>query len=500
MNDISDLPEWSPRQQYPAPVSDLATIGIRRMLCLAKSCGSSSPSFVRILNVRALRKLSPTAPAVIQASGEAIRCRLEKRFDMLERARELAERIRLREDSFLELKEVQLASDAPSRDGLADELTAFANARGGVCVLGVDDRSRQVLGIPLESLDRVEDFVREVCNDSIQPPLFAVIERLTLPTSNGTQLPVLKIEVPKSLFVHRGPGGYFHRVGSSKREMSPDYLARLFQQRSQTRIIRFDEQAIPSANLDDLSEALYRRFGTKYSASDSRQNFLHKLGLARQDDNLAWRPTVAGVLMASEDPRRFLPNAFIQAVAYRDNSSTPDTETLGYQLDAMDITGPLDRQVADACRFVARNMRTAAKKGIGRQDFPQYDMSAIFEALVNAVAHRDYAIYGSKIRLRMYADRLELYSPGALVNTMDVESLPMRQSARNEVLTSLLARCSVPENLSGLKTERTTMMDKRGEGVLIIMERTQSLAGRLPEYRVIDGEELQLVIPAANLT
>ena len=421
---------------------------------------------------------------------------------MFERTKELAERIRLGEDSFLEMKEVRMAGNrvsAPSRDSLADELAAFANARGGVCVLGVEDRSRQVLGISLESLDRVEDFVREVCNDSIQPPLFAIIERLTLPTLEGTQLPVLKIDVSKSLFVHRSPGGYFHRVGSSKREMPPDYLARLFQQRSQTRIIRFDEQAVPAAKLDDLSEKLWRRFGTRYSgAADSRETFLHKLGLARQDEDWEWRPTVAGVLMASEDSRRFLPNSFIQAVAYRGNSSTPDAEASGYQLDASDITGPLDRQVADACRFVARNMRTAAKKEIGRQDFPQYDLSAIFEAMVNAVAHRDYAIYGSKIRLRMYADRLELYSPGALANTMDVESLPMRQSARNEVLTSLLARCGVPDTLIGLMTERTTMMDKRGEGVLIIMERTQSLAGRLPEYRVIDGEELQLVIPAAN--
>ena len=203
--------------------------------------------------------------------------------------------------------------------------------------------------------------------------------------------------------------------------------------------------------------------------------------------------------MASEDPRRFLPNAFIQAVAYRGTSSTPEPGAIGYQLDASNITGPLDRQVADACRFVARNMRTAATNYIGRTDFPQYDMTAIFEALVNAVAHRDYAIYGSKIRLRMYADRLELYSPGALANTMTVESLPLRQSARNEVLTSLLARCPVPEELSGLKTERSTMMDKRGEGVLIIPDRTQALSGRLPEYQAIDGEELQLIVPAAGL-
>ncbi len=207
---------------------------------------------------------------------------------------------------------------------------------------------------------------------------------------------------------------------------------------------------------------------------------------------------MSGVLMASQDPRKYLPNAFIQAVAYRGDSSTPAAEASGYQLDAADIVGPLDRQVGEALRFVMRNMRVGARKDVGRRDVPQYDLAAVFEALVNAVAHRDYAIYGSKIRLRMYSDRLELFSPGALANTMTVESLTLRQSARNEVLTSLLARCPLPGNLPELQSDRGTMMDKRGEGVRIILERTEALSGKRAEYRILDGEELQLILPAAD--
>jgi ATP-dependent DNA helicase RecG len=362
----------------------------------------------------------------------------------------------------------------------------------------VQDKTREVLGIPLEDLDRVEEFVSAVSNDSIEPPLLPFIERRFLPDSHGTPQPVLVVDVPRSLFVHRSPGGYLHRAGSSKREMKPEYLARLFQQRSQTRIIRFDEQMVPNAKLEDLSPPLWQRFESNRSPGDQPEVFLRKLGLAVQDESGMWRPSVSGVLMATTDPRRFLPSAFIQAVAYRGSASTPEPDLAAYQLDASDIAGPLDQQVADALRFVVRNMKTAATKHIGRTDIPQYDLSAIFEALVNAVAHRDYAIYGSKIRLRMYADRLELFSPGALANTMSVESLPLRQSARNELLTSLLARCPVPHEVASLKTDRTTMMDKRGEGVRIILDRTQALSGRFPQYRLIDDEELQLVIPAAE--
>lgn len=409
----------------------------------------------------------------------------------------LIEKIRLGEDTFLELKEVRFAGNkvtAPHRDSLADELAAFANSHGGICLLGVDDE-REILGIAVERLDVVEEFVRELCVTAITPPLAPIIERLSLPSSTGEMVPVIKIEVPRSLFVHKSPGGYRHRVGSAKREMAPDYLARLFQQRSQVRIIRFDEQPVPGATLDDLSPALWQRFGSP-RVSDSREVLLDKLAMARKDADSIMRPTIAGLLMANTDARLWLPNAFIQAVAYRGTKVLPQGDH-AYQIDAQDITGPLDQQVLDACHFVRKNMRVTARKQDGRHDLPQFDLTAVFEALVNAVAHRDYSIYGAKIRLRLFADRLELYSPGAIPNTMTVESLPYRQAARNEAITSLLAKCQVPENERTLSS-RSSMMDKRGEGVQIILDSSERLSGKRPHYRLVDDSELLLVIPAAS--
>jgi predicted HTH transcriptional regulator len=127
---------------------------------------------------------------------------------------------------------------------------------------------------------------------------------------------------------------------------------------------------------------------------------------------------------------------------------------------------------------------------------PQYSMQAVFEAVVNAVAHRDYSIQGSKIRLHLFADRLEIFSPGTIPNTMTVESLPLRQSARNELLTSLLARCPMPSSHS-LGT-RSFLMDKRGEGVPIILSESEKLSGKRPVYKLIDDAELMLTIFAAN--
>jgi predicted HTH transcriptional regulator len=278
--------------------------------------------------------------------------------------------------------------------------------------------------------------------------------------------------------------------------MSPELLARLFQQRSQTRIIRFDEQIVPGAVLDDLDPPLYERFRGSRSR-DHREDLLHKLAMGRADDGV-WRPTVAGVLLASREPRRWLPNAFIQAVAYRGADVVPEEDGANYQLDAHDFSGPLDEQVLDACRFVAKNMTIAASKVQGRRDLPAFDMTAVFEAVVNAVAHRDYSIYGSKNRLRLFSDRLELYSPGTIPNTMTVESLPFRQAARNEAISSLLAKCPVPSDPDWLGTERRTLMDRRGEGVSIILERSERLSGQRPSYVLLDESELLLVIHAAS--
>jgi hypothetical protein len=80
---------------------------------------------------------------------------------------------------------------------------------------------------------------------------------------------------------------------------------------------------------------------------------------------------------------------------------------------------------------------------------------------------------------------------------MTVDSLPYRQAARNEAITSLLAKCSVHEADKAI-TGRSAMMDKRGEGVQIILDQSERLSGKRPVYRLVDDSELLLMIPAAD--
>lgn len=413
----------------------------------------------------------------------------------------LLARIAAGEDSYLELKEVQFGGGqvkGPRRDDLAAEIVAFANSRGGTVVLGVDDK-KEILGIPLDNLDSAEEFVRQVCIEAIDPPVEATIEKLLLPDSSNTQRWILRVDVGQTLAVHRCRGGYFRRVGSSKRKMSHEQLVRLLQHRSQFGLIRFDETAVPNAFLSNLDGNLFNRFRTDQTTNDN-ETLAQKLGVAVTSDFNETHLTVAGVLLATSRPEEWMRHAFVQAVAYRGTSIADALDEANYQIDAKDIVGPLDFQVADACRFVARNQVIAACKTLGRADHPQYDMTAVFEALVNAVAHRDYSLHHSKVRIRMFSDRLEIFTPGKLVNTMTTETLPYRQATRNEVVTSLLAKCEVPTGIHGLSTSRRTLMDRRGEGVPLILQRSEALSGRPPCYEMIDESELRLTIWAATGT
>ena len=418
---------------------------------------------------------------------------------MREPSERLLQRIRLGKDGATECREVVFSRGeiaGPGRDELADELAAFANARGGMLVLGVSGETRQAVGVPEDRQEDVERYVSGIVRDSIEPPLYPDIRWYELPDATGRLQPVLRVEVERSLFVHRSPGGYLRRVGSSRRRLETESLARLFQQRSQERLIRFDEQVVADASFGDLDPALIDRFRPP-RGPDDREALARMLAIAAPDETGEPVPTVTGVLLGAKEPERWLRHAYVQAVAYRGTSVSDSLNSLYYQIDARDIFGPLDVQVADACHFVVKNQKIAARKTMGRFDLPQYDMAAVFEAVVNAVAHRDYSVRGSKIRLHLFADRIELSSPGGLPDNMSIETLPYRQASRNETIASLLAKCAVPAGIVGLDTPRETLMDRRGEGVATILDRSEQLSGKRPVYELFDDAELRLTIYAA---
>jgi len=401
----------------------------------------------------------------------------------------LMNKIRGGEDSTLELKRIIWRGagkiNEPHPDSLADELAAFANAKGGLLVLGVDDKTREVFGIETKDLDAVEQWLGALARDKINPPLqFYTHHVELLDEASGLLRYTIAVDIPRSLWIHKSPKGYMMRIGHEKREMSPDFLARMFQQRSQARLLRFEEQVVPGTSLNDIYQTKYL-LNPNDKADAAIQ--LGRLHLTAKDEEKTCL-SVAGVLLCTKTPNDWLRGAYIQAVAYRGTKNDPAD-----QLDAKDFTGPITEQIEYAFDFVMRHMLVPAKKDLGRIDYPQYSHRAIFEAIVNAVAHRDYSIHGARIRLFMFADRLELCVPGPLPNTMSIEAMTSMSLPRNDVLCSLLARIPVHKSDLG----REYLMDKRGAGVEVILKESEALSGRKPSYCQVADMELQLTIYAA---
>ncbi len=404
---------------------------------------------------------------------------------------DILDKLNTGESSGVEFKEVVIRGGkikTTHRDHLSDEFAAFVNQSGSVVIFGIVDGTHQIQGIDAVDIPTLTTHIREICHDSIEPPIinfYVDSVQVPEPDDANEEKHLVYVEIDRSLWLHKSKNGYFYRHGNSKREMSAEHVLRVGQSRSQARVINFDEQAVPKTNQDTLQKELYMRF----ISDDDTQLLCKRRLLVSNNDTL--NATVAGILMCSPTPDDHIYNSYIQAVFYRG-----ETKDANYQNDAKDYHGPLDKQITGAYNFANQYNHISAKKEIGREERPQYSMRAVFEALVNAVVHRDYSKHGSKIRLFMFSDRLEIYSPGALANTLTVENMINNQFTRNELLSRLLSELKIDDRMND-SVNRRYFLERRGEGVGIIFNDTEQLSGKRPVYELV-GEELKLTIYAAK--
>ena len=264
--------------------------------------------------------------------------------------------VALGEDTDLDLKEARFHGNevkGPRRDHLADELAAFANGRGGRLVLGVSDE-RKPQSLEPAQLDALVDLVTELCSDSIKPPLELSLFRVRAP--EPARGGVLVVEIPESPTVHRSPGGYFRRRGDKKRQMDPAEVRRLSQARGQSDAAATDTQVVRNTGIDSLRPELWGQYVSS-RVDEPREVALSKLKFLKDDSHGTLRATVGGVLLAAEDAREWLPNAWIQAVSYRG-----ERMDAARQVDARDIAGPLDGQIREAVHFVVRGWDRASAR------------------------------------------------------------------------------------------------------------------------------------------
>jgi ATP-dependent DNA helicase RecG len=373
------------------------------------------------------------------------------------------ELVGLPEDQWLERKSSRIAP----RD-LANALIGFANADGGVVVVGLVDGEVEGTNSSLERRNAQLQANIDFC----VPPVRAKHRLIDCIDRRGEPNNLLAIEVEPSNAVHANQKDEVYlRVGDENRKLN-------FAQR---RELLFDKgqasyEAGPSgAPLDAVDRQLLESYAIAVSAPDP-ERLLRARGLAT-DDEL----TIAGCLLFAEAPQGFLPEAFIRVLRYRGRERGSGARQ--QLIEDVRLEGPIPQQLSDARQQVERLQPT--RRALGEsgtfEDVPLVPGDAWLEGIVNAAVHRSYSMVGDHIRVEIFDDRIEISSPGRFPGLVDLSHpLEMTRFARNPRIARVCADLSLGQEL--------------GEGIRRMFEEMRQAGLTDPVYRQTSGSvELQLL-------
>lgn len=354
---------------------------------------------------------------------------------------------------------VELKRDDVHPDSLAKEMTALLNLEGGFVLLGVEDDGR-ISGLTRRRED-AERWVMDIARQNIQPEVIPVWKSVGLDDGKVVGVVGLPVDSPgKPYKAKRGSAWTAYvRVGSTSREAIREEEGRLYQA---SRLLRYDIKPVPETGFESLDlnrlenyfRGILKRQPPDRADIESWRRLLLNIDLLAESGGTTCA-SVVGLLLFGENPNRRLPQAGVTATAFPREEKDYDT------VDEDLVRGPLvsilskrgravEKGVIDrTVDFVARNMGAIAwLEGGRRQRKKALPLDAVREAVVNAVAHRDYTLVGTDVEVSLYQDRLEIISPGRLPNGVTVEKMKEGfRAARNELLKEILRDYGYVEHL-----------------------------------------------------
>ncbi len=367
-----------------------------------------------------------------------------------------------------------------------ETLSAFANTTGGTLILGLDE-SQNFAATGIENAAKMAADLASTCATEMEPPLRPLIRQHTF---EGVQLVVA--EVPELALgekpcFYRGAGmnrGSYVRVNDGDHQLTSYEVQMMLAGRGQP---RDDEQPVAGTSLADLDETMVRQFIDRlrttrpyaFADLDDTDVLRRSKVLVRGDTGADECLSLGGLLALGRYPQQHFPQLMLTFVHYP-TTSGGDPKSGERFLDNVSLEGPIPVMVKDAMGAMRRNMtRRSIVSGYGRADVWEYPETALREALVNALVHRDLsaASMGTQVQIEMYPDRLTIRNPGGLFGPVSVMNLGEEgvSSSRNASLLKILEDVSVPG-------ETRTVCENRGSGIRAMIDALRDARMTLPKF------------------
>ena len=336
---------------------------------------------------------------------------------------ELLELIEKGEDSQTQFKE-----RFESIDALAAEICAFSNSNGGNIIVGVSDDG-EITGLAKEEIRKLNEWMSGTCSQKIDPQVNITTQNIKCPDKI-----VMVISVPSgsNKFYMANGKDIWVKVGADKRRAKREEIQRLLQSSGH---LYADEMPVENTNLSDINLDMFKSFYERRTCEKLEEL---NIPLEKVMSNLKLmedgKLTLAGLLVFGKKPEEKKPQFVIKAVLFPGNSPA-----VSEYKDSRDISGSIPKIFEASRSFLINNLRWIQKEQhfntTGILEIPQI---ALEETLINAIVHRNYFI-SSNIRIFIFDNRVEIISPGALPNTVNVESIKMGiHIERNPILVSML--------------------------------------------------------------
>lgn len=363
----------------------------------------------------------------------------------------------LPEDQWLERKSARIKG----RD-LADAMIGFANADGGLIVVGLcDGKVEGISAQPKRQNDHLQANL-----DFCEPPVHMRVKYADCINDAGTADKLLVLDIEPGEMVHANKRDEIYlRVGDENRKLTFVQRQELIYDKGQS---VYESHVVPDAGLDDLDRVLLDRYAAAVGSSEP-DRLLEARGLFK-DKHL----TIAGCLLFSPLPQRIFPEAFIRVLRYRGTDRGAGARQ--QVLRDVRLEGPLPKQMVGAQELVRelQPVRRALTDSGRFGDVPLVPEDAWLEGIVNAAVHRSYSSAGDHIRVEIFDDRFEISSPGRFPGLVDLsEPLGATRFARNPRIARVCADLNFGQEL--------------GEGIRRMFEEMRHAGLTDPLYRQTSG-------------